>query len=110
MFPLEVPKKPIYFISILIPFQSNIFNMTVIVLYSVACHMICLMPAEKAAALQLGSSLKIASLGYMDRIKFANQIMKDCGRYKFYKRCCYNSFQFKNRLILYFNYINDLVM
>ena len=43
MLPLEVPKKLIWLISILMPLQSNIFNMMIIIFYSVSWNMICFM-------------------------------------------------------------------
>ena len=44
MFPLEVPKNPIWFIFILMPLKSNIFNMTRIIVYSVYWNLLCLIP------------------------------------------------------------------
>ena len=46
MFPLEVPKKPIWFVYILTPLKSNMFNKTRIVVYSVAWYVICLIPSN----------------------------------------------------------------
>ena len=44
MFPLEVPKKLTWLISILMTLQSNTFNMTKTFVYSVTWYLLCLIP------------------------------------------------------------------
>ena len=83
MFPLEVPKKLIWSISIKITLQSNLLNMTKILVYSVAWYLICMMPEKfwrKVIDFWIEYSFKIESLGYMDTIKFPNTITMNCVR------------------------------
>ena len=54
--------------------------MTIIIVVSVACSMLCLIPetkSEQDIASRLESSLFYEKIGYMYDIKFANKIMTD---------------------------------